>query len=120
MRTKVLILLSVLLLSVGCKSTLSTNPMVQNSSAESRADADIIKAIELSDDFQKHKRVFISASRRLIDEGRCSLEILQYNGGWTRSQMRRGGAIYFTYLRARGATVRDRIYLNANTGELFK
>ena len=115
------ITLSVLIMLVGCNDTLfRKSPVVESSSTESSADAVIIKAIEHSDDFHKHRAVFISASRKLIDDGRCSLDTLEYNGGWIRSQIYQGGATYFTYLVGRDATVRDRIYLNVNTGKLFK
>lgn len=84
------------------------------------SDAAIVRAIEDSDDFQEHEEAFITASKRLIEEGRCSLDALKYNGGWVRSQRYQEGTVYFTYRVGRGATVRDRIYLNANTGELFQ
>lgn len=121
MRGKASITLCVLIMFVGCNDTLSRkSPVVESLSTESSADAVIIEAIEHSDDFQKHRAAFVCASRQLIDEGRCGLEALEYNGGWIRSQIHQGGATYFTYLVGRGATVRDRIYLNVNTAELFK
>lgn len=121
MRGKASLTLFVLITLIGCNDTLfRKSPVVESSSTESSTDAAIIKAIEHSDDFHKHRAVFVSASRKLIDEGRCSLDTLEYNGGWVRSQIHQKGDIYFLYLAGRGATVQDRIYLNVNTGELFK
>ena len=120
MKLEIQYILLLLVLFLGCRSNLPPKSKALNSSASSNDDTAITKAIRLSDDFEKHKEAFIAASKQLIDEDRCSLEILEYNGGWVRSQKHSGGKIYFTYLTNQGATINDRIYLNVDTGKLFK
>ncbi len=118
MKLEIQYILLLLVLFSGCQGSLS--PKSNSDLSASSDDTAIIKAIRLSDDFEKHKEAFITASKQLIGEGRCNLEILEYNGGWIRSQKHNGGKIYFTYLVAQGATINDRIYLNVDMGKLFK
>ena len=114
-------ILLLLVLGLGCQSNLPPkSEALDSDSSASNDDTAIIEAIKLSDDLKKHRNAFIVASKQLIDEGRCSLQILEYNGGWIRSQKHSGGKIYFTYLVAQGATINNRIYLNVDTGKLFK
>ncbi|UCD51591.1 MAG: hypothetical protein JSW27_02955, partial [Phycisphaerales bacterium] len=68
---------------------MTRRPVAGPASTESSTDAAIVKAIESSDDFTRYRKAFITASRELVNEGRCSLETFEYNGGWVRSQRHR-------------------------------
>ena len=96
-----------------------TNPTVAvTPRALSLSDAQIENAIADSDDFMKHREAFMSASRKLILEKRCTLAQLKEYGGWVRSQNYKSRAVYFTYSGA--GNVSYRIYLDVETGETFK
>jgi len=117
---KVTILAIVISLFIGCEKGSNDTESVSKQPDRVFNDAEIREAIEQSDDFEKHEVAFMTASRKLISEGRCTLAALKYNGGWIRSTNFPGGQIYFTYLRGRGATMKDKIYLDVRNGELFK
>jgi uncharacterized protein YgiM (DUF1202 family) len=49
---------------------------------EVKANSLIARAIKSSDDFLKHREVFISASEKLVNSGKCSLADFKEMGGW--------------------------------------
>ncbi len=71
----------------------------------------IFAAISSSDDFEAHQDVFVSASKTLINNGRCQLSDFQEVGGWVKSVINHKlEPVYFTYCG--GMTNDNRIYLN--------
>ena len=79
----------------------------------------ILAAISSSDDFEAHQDVFVSASKTLINNGRCQLSDFQEVGGWVKSVINHKlEPVYFTYCG--GMTNDNRIYLNVENGETFK
>ncbi|MAK51643.1 SH3 domain-containing protein [Marinobacter sp. DSM 26671] len=79
----------------------------------------IFAAISSSDDFEAHQDVFVSASKTLINNGRCQLSDFQEVGGWVKSVINHKlEPVYFTYCG--GMTNDNRIYLNVENGETFK
>lgn len=71
-----------------------------------------------SDDFARHRAAFAAAAQSLIAQGRCVAQDFLDMGGWVASSSHRDQPIYFTYCG--GATVANRLYLNAQTGEVFQ
>ena len=83
--------------------------------------ADASKAEELvvgSDDFARYRTAFTKAAESLIERRRCSEQDFREMGGWVKSSSHRNQPIYFTYCG--DATVANRVYLNADTGEIFR
>lgn len=79
----------------------------------------IAKAIRQSDDFGKYEDVFVKATADLVGSGRCTLKEFEENGGWVKSTTTyRNEPVYFMYCG--GLTTANRIYLNAETGGIFK
>lgn len=83
--------------------------------AVARAREDAIKS---TDDFQIHKDAFLRATATLVGNGTCTLVDLREMGGWVRSQTHKPKSVYFTYCG--GMTVNNRIYLDANSGRIFR
>lgn len=71
-----------------------------------------------SDDFPRHGRAFARAAERLITDNECTAADFQEMGGFVKSQNQKSEPIYFTYCG--GMTIANRIYLNAETGEIFR
>lgn len=71
-----------------------------------------------SDDFARYRTAFAEAAQSLIAQGRCSERDFRDMGGWVKSSNHRNQPIYFTYCG--GSTVANRLYLNADTGEVFR
>ncbi|MDP3194545.1 hypothetical protein [Tabrizicola sp.] len=71
-----------------------------------------------SDDFARHRVAFAEAAQSLIAQGRCKDQDFRDMGGWLKSSNHRNQPIYFTYCG--GSTVANRLYLNADTGEVFR
>ena len=83
------------------------------------ADATSVEAlISGSDDFQKYRSAFAQAAQSLISSGRCREADFREWGGWIKSTNNRNQPIYFIYCG--GSTVSNRLYLNAETGEVFR
>lgn len=81
--------------------------------------AGLEKLVSGSDDYRKHKSVFVDAARKLIASGRCTAEDFKEMGGWVKSTTTyRNKPVYFTYCG--GMTVSNRLYLNAVTGDVFQ
>lgn len=83
------------------------------------ADASGIEAlIAVSDDFARYRAAFAEAAQSLIAQRRCTERDFRDMGGWVKSTNHRNQPIYFTYCG--GATVANRLYLNADTSEIFR
>ena len=78
----------------------------------------VTMAIKLSDDFSKYRNAFVSASKKLINNGTCKLEEFKKLGGWWLSLKHKPEPVYVTYCG--GTTDNNRIYLNAKTGSTFR
>ncbi len=79
----------------------------------------IVKALRLSDDLSRYESAFVKATTDLVASGRCALADIEENGGWVKSTTTyRNEPVYFVYCG--GLTVANRIYLNAETGSIFK
>lgn len=71
-----------------------------------------------SDEFARYRGAFTKAAKSLIARRRCREQDFREMGGWVKSSSHRNQPIYFTYCG--GATVANRLYLNAKTGEIFR
>ncbi len=71
-----------------------------------------------SDDFARYRTVFVETVYSLIAQGRCTESDFRDMGGWVKSFNHRNQPVYFTYCG--GATVDNRLYLNADTGDIFR
>lgn len=78
----------------------------------------IAAVLKSSDDFTKHQQVFVSASEKLVDSGKCALDDFKEIGGWWRSPKYKPNPVYFTYCG--GMHKDNRIYLNTATGQTFR
>lgn len=76
------------------------------------------KLVSGSDDFRKHRKAFAKAAEELIKSGRCRASDFEEFGGWLKSSNHRSQPIYFAYCG--GFTARNRLYLNAETGKVFR
>ncbi len=90
----------------------------ENRPPDPAADATGVEAlISGSDDFQKYRTAFVEAARSLIVSSQCRAEDFREIGGWVKSTTTyRDQPIYFTYCQKS----RVRLYLNAETGEVFR
>ncbi len=70
-----------------------------------------------SDNYEVYAEVFCEASRKLIEEGRCTEDEFIENGGWWASTSHPKGT-FFTYCG--DAIVANRIYLDAQAGRIFQ
>lgn len=71
-----------------------------------------------SDDFAQYRTAFAEAAQSLITQRRCAERDFRDMGGWVKSTNHRNQPIYFAYCG--GAAVANRLYLNADTGEIFQ
>ena len=71
-----------------------------------------------SDDFQKYRGAFAQAAQSLISSGQCREADFREWGGWMKSVNDRSQPIYFIYCG--GSKVSNRLYLNAETGDVFR
>lgn len=79
----------------------------------------IEKVVAGSDDFHIYEDAFVKAAQTLIDQGRCKESDFKEIGGWAKSGTTyRDQPVYFTYCG--GMTIPNRIYLNAESGHIFK
>jgi hypothetical protein len=82
------------------------------------ANSPIARAIEASDDLEKHLNTFVWVSQKLVDAGECELSDFRDIGGWWRSAAHKPRSIYYTYCG--GATNSHRIYVDTSTGQTFR
>lgn len=72
-----------------------------------------------SDDYRTYAEAFAKAAEALITSGRCTRTDFEEVGGWFKSTVNHPNQpVYFTYCG--GWTLQNRLYLNAETGEVFK
>ncbi len=92
------------------------------SDVEPQRAADTAKDNELlvaqSDDFGRHRKIFVKSADNLIKSGECSESDFLENGGWVKSSSHRTSPIYFIYCG--GSTISNRLYLNAESGDIFR
>lgn len=82
-------------------------------------DLAIASAVSQSDDYSKHEKAFIDASKELLKNEKCSLNEFEEMGGWMKSTTTyKEEPVYFTYCG--GMTISNRIYVNASTGTIFQ
>ena len=74
--------------------------------------------ISLSDDLNRYRTVFAKAAVQLIEDGTCTEVDFIENGDWVRSQSFKPRPVYFIYCG--GATIANRLYLDAKTSKIFK
>lgn len=79
---------------------------------------DTERLISLSDDLDRYRKVFAEAANNLLEDGTCKEAEFIENGGWIRSTAFKPRAVYFMYCG--GTTVDDRLYLDVNTGKIFR
>lgn len=70
-----------------------------------------------SDDFRTFQGAFVRAAKKLIADGKCTEAELREQGGFAKSSNRKG-PVYFLYCG--GMTASNRLYLNAETGQIFR
>ena len=61
---------------------------------------DIRDAISSSDDYEEYKNIFVTKTKDLADNERCTLAEIKEQGGWMYAPLRtgeRGGRQYFIY-----------------------
>lgn len=75
----------------------------------------LIEAISPSDNYDKHAPLFLSASKKLIEEKRCKIYDFKRMRGWVESTPINR---YFTYCGGFRRT--NKIYLDILTGEISK
>ncbi|MGR1580103.1 hypothetical protein ACSSNL_01425 [Thalassobius sp. S69A] len=76
------------------------------------------RLIGRSDDLAQRREAFTQATTELVSEGACTLDEFAEHGGWVRSTTHGTSPVYFMYCG--GATVADRLYLDASTGRRFR
>lgn len=79
---------------------------------------EIDRLIGRSDDIAQRGEVFTQATTELVSGGICTLDEFADHGGWVRSTTHGASPVYFMYCG--GATVADRLYLDASTGRRFR
>lgn len=97
--------------------------LVENLAVDRPADpaetaAEDERMVAQSDDFAQYRDAFTTAARTLINDGRCTAAEFEEMGGWVKSSNDRDRPVYFTYCG--GMTTANRIYLNAETGEIYR
>jgi len=80
-------------------------------------DAEVAAVLRGSDDLAKHSDIFLKASKKLINENRCTLQDLRIVGGWVRRTQKQQ-RIYITYCG--GSAVKNRLYLDVSLGSVFR
>ena len=81
-------------------------------------DDKLVNALKISDDFSRHLKVFVEASKKLIASRKCTLGDFKKTGGWFRSVNYKPRAVYFTYCG--GMRKGNRIYVDATTKKIFQ
>lgn len=79
---------------------------------------EIAKLLTSSDDFARHRKVFIKASQDLIERRQCTAQDFKDIGGWSKSTNFPNRPVYFMYCG--GMSKANRVYVDAATGETFR
>lgn len=87
-------------------------------SAGTSSALEVEQLIANSDDLERHRAAFTQAAIELVEDGTCIEAEFIENGGWVRSTSFGPRPVYFMYCG--GATVANRLYLDAATGEMFR
>lgn len=96
---------------------LSKNRPIKKESSKTEISA-LEEALKGSNNYSKYKKSFLKASETLIKEKSCTVNDFKKIGGWMRSSTHSPRPIFFTYCG--GMIKENRIYLNAETGEIFR
>jgi hypothetical protein len=75
------------------------------------------RTLKKSDKYYLYKDVLYSTSKRLMDEGRCSIIDFQKLGGWLISTNYKTKDVYFMYCG--GMSPKNKILLDAKSGDLL-
>ncbi len=78
----------------------------------------VFDAIRASDDLAQYQGTFVAVSEELVDAGACELSDFRDIGGWWRSAAHKPEPVYYTYCG--GGSNNHRIYVNADTGYVFR
>jgi hypothetical protein len=98
---------------------VSAEFLSQNRPPDPGAGATGIEALVAgSDDYRIYKAAFVRAAQSLISSGECSEADFREIGGWLKSTEHMEQPIYFMYCG--GWTLSNRLYLDAETGEIFR
>ena len=89
-----------------------TNKIISNNNSP------VAQAIKASDEFSQYQDIFVSITEKLVSRGSCTLEEFKEQGGWMRSPKYKPAPVYFIYCG--GMTRSNRIYINAETGAIFR
>jgi len=81
-------------------------------------DSPVYDAIRSSDDLAKYQGAFVTVSEELLDTGACELSDFRDIGGWWRSAAHKPDPVYYTYCG--GGSNNHRIYVNVDTGNVFR
>jgi hypothetical protein len=83
-------------------------------------DADVASVLKRSDDLSMHSEVFNKVTRNLLNKGWCTLQDFRMVGGWVRRATpgREQHRIYVTYCG--GSAPKDRLYLDATQGRVYR
>lgn len=82
-------------------------------------DTSVIPAISKSDDYDKYSSAFLISTKTLVLSRTCSLEEISELGGWMKSVTNhKDQPVYFIYCGGNHRS--NRIYLNAESGEIFR
>jgi hypothetical protein len=74
---------------------------------------DIMEAISSSNDYKEYKKAFVTKTKELVDNERCTLEEIKEQGGWMYAPLRTneiGGRQYF--IHCGGTHNNNKIYLD--------
>ena len=75
--------------------------------------SDIMEAMSSSDVYKENKKIFVTKTKELVDNERCTLAEIKEQGGWMYAPLRtgeRGGRQYFIYCG--GNNNSNKIYLD--------
>jgi len=86
--------------------------------ADARAAETAQRLIAGSDDLDEHHEMFADTATDLVEGGTCTEAEFIEHGGWVRSTTFETRPVYFMYCG--GATVANRLYLDAHTGDVFR
>lgn len=77
--------------------------------------SDIMEAISSSDDYKEYKKIFVTKTKELVDNEKCTLAEIKEQGGWMYGPVRTkelGGRQYF--IHCGGSHNNNKIYLDVS------
>ena len=77
----------------------------------------IQRAIAKSDNYATYQTEFTAAAQSLLSTARCQLNEMKEYGGFVKSQAHKDEPVYFVFCG--GMTIKNRIYVDVSSGELF-